>query len=121
MIYWLIEKDSLDRFKFFGNRMTTLEDGVTCDFTASGIEFHGFMAGKVLLSLTCDRNTYFTVFINGERVEERMLVTPDTHEIILADLPGAGEIPSVFSSRPSPVVPGHALRRFSLRNSVRSA
>lgn len=83
--------DSLDRFKFFGNRMTTLEDGVTCDFTASGIEFHGFMAGKVLLSLTCDRNTYFTVFINGERVEERMLVTPDTHEIILADLPVAGE------------------------------
>ena len=87
--------DSPDRFKLFSNRMTPLGDGITCDFTASGIEFRGFMVGRVTLSLACDRDTYFTVFINGERVEERILVTPDMGEMVLADLP----VPAEYSIR----------------------
>jgi lysophospholipase L1-like esterase len=83
--------DSADRFKLLGNRMAPVGDGITCDFTASGIEFRGFMVGKVTLSLACDRDTYFTVYVNGERIEDRMLVTPDMTELILAELAVPGE------------------------------
>ena len=38
--------DSADRFKLSGNRMAPLGDGITCDFTASGIEFRGFHGGQ---------------------------------------------------------------------------
>ena len=47
-------------FKLLG-RTQDVNGGVACDFTASGIEFQGVMTGEVVLSLSCDRNTYFTV------------------------------------------------------------
>lgn len=79
------------RFKLFGNRMVPMGNAVTCDFTASGIEFRGYMKGEIKLTLKCDRDTYFTVFINGERVSKRFLATPDTNQLVIADLEKAGE------------------------------
>ena len=72
-----------ENFKRFG-RMVELTDGLTCDFTASGVEFWGRMQGNVTVSLSCDRDTYFTVFIDGVRVEERFYATPTTKELCIA-------------------------------------
>lgn len=78
-------------FKLFGNRMLPIGNAVTCDFTASGIEFRGYMKGEIKLGLKCDRDTYFTVFVNNERISKRFLVTPDMDELVLTDIAEAGE------------------------------
>lgn len=80
-----------EHFKLFGNRMLPIGNAVTCDFTASGIEFRGYMKGEIKLRLKCDRDTYFTVFVNDERVSKRFLVTPDMDELVLTDIAEAGE------------------------------
>ena len=74
-------------FKLLG-RTQDVNGGVACDFTASGIEFQGVMTGEVVLSLSCDRNTYFTVYIDGERVEERFFADSNTYELVIADFDG---------------------------------
>ena len=79
--------DDTSMFKLFG-RMPVIKECLVCDFTASGIEFEGKMTGKVVLSLSCDRDTYFTLYVDGVRQEERVYVTPETKEIELASFEG---------------------------------
>ncbi len=74
-------------FKLIG-RMQDVDDGVSCDFTASGIEFDGVMTGEVVLSLSCDRNTYFTLYIDGVRSEERLFADSSTSELTLTSFEG---------------------------------
>ena len=74
-------------FKRIG-RMQEIDGGVSCDFTASGIEFEGIMSGEVTLSLSCDRATYFTVYIDGVRSEERLYADSSTGFITLASFDG---------------------------------
>lgn len=83
---------SVDRenFKYVG-RMGEVEGGVFCDFTASGIEFSGKMVGDVAVTLSCDRETYFTVFIDGDRVEERFCATAETTSLVIASFEEEGE------------------------------
>ncbi|MBE6593900.1 MAG: hypothetical protein E7642_07940 [Ruminococcaceae bacterium] len=77
-------------FKLVG-RTFDVAGGVACDFTASGIEFEGVMSEKVTLSLSCDRDTYFTVYIDGERVEQRIFANKNTTEITIANFEDEGE------------------------------
>lgn len=74
----------LDYFKTYG-RVQESDRGLVCDPSASGIEFNGVMTGEVILELEVDRNTHYTVFIDGERVDERFLVEPDQKSIVIAD------------------------------------
>lgn len=71
-------------FKKHGRVLET-DAGLICDASASGLEFSGVMTGEVILELKVDRNTYYTVFIDGERVDKRFLVTPDDSSITIAD------------------------------------
>ena len=79
-----------ENFKRFG-RMTELKNGISCDFTASGVEFWGRMQGDVTISLSCDRDTYFTVFVDGVRQEERFYATSSTETLRIASFAEAGE------------------------------
>lgn len=72
-----------DHFKLWG-RTTVLESGLACDFTASGIEFEGNIGGDVILKLSCDRDTYFTVYIDGVRQEERLKANPNVSQLTVA-------------------------------------
>ena len=77
-------------FRFLG-RMQFLTEGVTCDLTASGIEFTGMMEGKVQVFLTCTDETYFTLYIDGVRSPERIYAGRNTKKIEIADFPTAGK------------------------------
>lgn len=74
-------------FKLIG-RTQEVNGGVSCDFTASGIEFSGIMSGEVTLSLECDRATYFTVYVDGERSEYRLYADSSISCITLASFEG---------------------------------
>jgi lysophospholipase L1-like esterase len=79
-----------EHFKRYG-RMLEKASGLTCDFTASGIEFCGKMLGDVVVSLSCSADTYFTVFIDGVRQEERFYATSATKQLCIASFAEAGE------------------------------
>lgn len=79
--------EDLKYFKLIG-RTQILDEGVSCDFTASGIEFEGIMSGDVVLLLSCDRSTYFTVYIDGKRVEERFCADSFNPFITVASFEG---------------------------------
>ncbi len=78
-----------DRFRFIG-RMNPGDEGVFWDYTASGIEFCGEIVGDVVLNLSCDRDTYFTVYVDGERADERFLVTSEDDSLTLASFDELG-------------------------------
>jgi hypothetical protein len=82
MFYYFPENAFL--FKKYG-RMQETDEGLRCDPAAAGLEFSGIMKGEVILELEVDRNTYFTVFVDGERIDERFRVTPDDKQITLVD------------------------------------
>lgn len=77
--------DDWRSFKACG-RVQYLGDGLACDSTASGIEFTGYMKGIVEVEVDCNTDTYFTVFIDGERVEERIYADSETEFLTIADL-----------------------------------
>ena len=68
-----------DMLKVSG-RSTPLEDGIACDFTASGIEFNAKLAGDVTLKVTCSGTTYYTLYVNGERQPQRLCFETGTNE-----------------------------------------
>ena len=57
-------------FRLIGRTKNT-SSGLIFDHAASAIEFHGFMTGDVILTVTSDRDSFFTVYIDGERVDTR--------------------------------------------------
>ena len=88
----LIEYDPVadaDRFRFIG-RMNPSDEGVFWDYAASGIEFCGEIVGDVVLSISCDRDTYFTVYIDSERVDERFLATAEDESLTVASFDELG-------------------------------
>jgi len=78
-----------DRFRFIG-RMNPGDEGVFWDYSASGIEFCGEIVGDVVLSLSCDRDTYFTVYVDSERVDERFLATAEDESLTVASFDEVG-------------------------------
>ena len=73
------------RFKLIGSTKI-IADGVLCDHPASGIEFRGFMTGDVNLLISVDGDNYFTVYIDGERVPERLY--PRSSSVKIASFEG---------------------------------
>lgn len=72
-----------DKFRFVG-RMNPCDEGVYWDYAASGIEFCGEIVGDVVLSLSCDRDTYFTVYVDGERADERFFASAEDDALTVA-------------------------------------
>ena len=75
----------LDTIKVFG-RTTSTAQGLTCDFTASGIEFNAYIEGKLTVSVTVSKGVsdaatddcYFTLYVDGVRSETRFKATKST-------------------------------------------
>ena len=59
-----------DLIKTYG-RARVARDGITCDFTASGIEFDAFVDGEISITLECSYETYFSVIVDGEMYPDR--------------------------------------------------
>ena len=57
-------------FRLIGRTQNTMS-GLIFDHAASAIEFQGFMTGDVILNVTSNKESYFTVYVDGKRVEER--------------------------------------------------
>ena len=83
-------KDNVDKFKLHG-RMSVLSTGITCDFSASGIEFNAYVTGDVTLKVTATKDTYFTVWVDGKRSSERLYAPKNTTELKVASFEEAGE------------------------------
>lgn len=91
-----------DNVRFLGR--TYYDDtGVVCDDTASGFEFAGYMKGAVRVSMTCSGTCYFSVYVDGEKLDSRFFVTKGTHEITFATFTEFGyhEIKIVKTTEPS--------------------
>ena len=56
-------------------RSKVINKGVICDHSASGIEFQGFMTGDLNLVATSEGDNYYTVYIDGKRMPERLHLT----------------------------------------------
>ena len=68
-------------------RSFDVEEGIACDFAASGIEFNAVTAGTVKIKAECDAVTYYTVYIDGIR-QERLKMNAGVGEYTVAkDLP----------------------------------
>ena len=59
-------------------RSKVISKGVICDHSASGIEFQGFMTGELKLTATYEGDNYYTVYIDGQRVAERLHLNKST-------------------------------------------
>ena len=58
-------------FRLIGRTKNTMS-GLIFDHAVSAIEFQGFMTGDVVLTVTSNKESYFTVYIDGERSETRL-------------------------------------------------
>lgn len=71
-----------NKLKLIG-RIQTLTNGLSCDLTASGIAFKAYVEGD--FSFTVDvtgQTTYFTVFVDGERMPTRYSAAAGTNKVI---------------------------------------
>ena len=83
-------KDITENLKLHG-RMSTVNSGITCDFTASGIEFTVRAVGKVKLKVTATKDTYFSVWVDGKRQDKRLYAADMAINLTLADFEEEGE------------------------------
>jgi hypothetical protein len=65
-------------------RTYTRSNGLACDFAATGIEFTALCEGEIYLNLKSTGQAYLTVYIDGERFEERISVTASTSWVRVA-------------------------------------
>lgn len=79
----------LDEIKVFG-RTSTLSTGLTCDHSASGIEFNAYIEGTLTLGLTVTADCYFTLYVDGVRSERRIEATSATESIDLVSFENGG-------------------------------
>lgn len=66
-------------FRQIGRTFVSESDDKTlrCDFTCTGIAFNAVCKGEVKVKFWTTANCYFTVYIDGVRVEERLFVSED--------------------------------------------
>ena len=76
-----------DRLKLLG-RSGAGKMGIDCDHTASGIEFDAYIQGEFSFTASCSKDTYFTVFVDGKRLEQRFEAKGDFQDrkIVVGDL-----------------------------------
>lgn len=52
--------------------------GLACDYSCTGIEFKALCEGDIYLHIETTAQAYLTVYIDGERSEDRISVVPET-------------------------------------------
>lgn len=82
-------EEHTDKIKISG-RSFDVEDGIACDFAASGIEFNAVTAGTVKIKAECDAVTYYTIYIDGIR-QERLKMNAGVGEYTIAENLPAGK------------------------------
>lgn len=83
--------ENSEKLKLHG-RMSVINSGITCDFTASGIEFTVLAQGKVKLKVTCTKDTYFSLWIDGVKQQDKRLYASNIPTTLtLADFSEKGE------------------------------
>lgn len=93
-------KDCFNYLKVYG-RTEQVSDGITCDFTAAGIEFSAYVQETVTLEVSVEGQSvepaknddiYFTVFVDGVRSETRYKASRgSTTKLEIANFEEAGE------------------------------
>ena len=71
------------KIKIYG-RSAELEEGIACDFTASGIEFNARLAGDIYLTVNASAMSYYTLYIDGVEQEQRLTFYGGTAEYLIA-------------------------------------
>lgn len=79
-----------DRLKLL-SRAFVANNGIACDLVASGIEFDAYVEGNLSFTVSCSEDTYFTVFVDGERLEKRFEVKGGWNDRVI-DLGDLGEL-----------------------------
>ena len=80
--------ENLDHIKVIG-RSSVVSNGITCDWTASGIAFNLDCIGDVVIKLSSQSISFFTVIVDGVRQDARVQVMgADTKITIAKDLEG---------------------------------
>ncbi len=64
-------------------RTEMAENGITCDFSASGISFTALARDRICVQIDVDRDTYFTVYVDGKRDAKRYKLTPTECKMII--------------------------------------
>ncbi len=59
-------------FKTLG-RTYERNGGLACDYTVTGIEFNAYCAGSIYVKINSSAVTYFTVYVDGVRQEDRIM------------------------------------------------
>lgn len=81
--------DIKDQLKIIG-RYSETSDGITCDWTASGIEFTADCEGEVIVGVNVtkagnyDGDAYFAVYVDGVRQETRLEAKLGDNQLLLA-------------------------------------
>ena len=65
-------------------RTYTRNSGLACDFACTGIEFTALCEGEIFLNLNSTAQAYLTVYIDGERFDERISVSAGTNWVRVA-------------------------------------
>ncbi|MBR7098916.1 MAG: hypothetical protein IKC59_05825 [Clostridia bacterium] len=71
------------RIKVYG-RSADVENGIACDFSGAGIEFNATLSGDVVLKVYSNGTSYYTLYVNGVRQEQRVAFTSGTKEYTIA-------------------------------------
>ena len=83
-VYALADYSNL--IKVYGRSFAS-NDGIACDFSGAGIEFNARISGDVVLKIYSSGTTYYTLYVNGVRQEQRLKFNTGTAEYtILKDL-----------------------------------
>ena len=61
------------------------DSGLACDLSCTGIEFTALCEGDIYLCVRATKQAYFTVYIDGERSEDRISISPDLPVARIAD------------------------------------
>ena len=102
MLYTMLMNKTLDLSEDYEmvktlGRCALSDNGIICDFSASGIEFCGEMVGDVYVDLVtkvikagCEQ-TYFTVYVDGVRSSTRLSVGAGSNSIKVASFDTLGK------------------------------
>ncbi len=66
-------KDIEDKIKTLG-RTNMSAQGLECDLTASGFAFKAYVENEIIITVTVTAETYYTVYVDGVRLDERFKV-----------------------------------------------
>ena len=80
-----------NKVKIYGRSAETV-DGIASDFSASGIEFNvRITGGDVKITVNSVETSYYTLYINGERQDKRLIFVNGTAEYVIAEDLAAGD------------------------------